>query len=991
MTPFLKLVAQAYIKHHSADLHHFCFVFPNKRSGLFFEDYLRAELHGRVAMMPEITNITDFTASLTEYTEASRFDMIFTLFNEYRKINGADIEFDKFVFWADMLISDFNDIDRHLVNPDEIFVNIRRLREISANYLTDEQRDLIKHYWGEDCFENVGFSDDERFWNHIDYDGKGNNRAKEKFFKLWEILSPLYHAYTDSLAAKGLASSGRISRLAAESLNPKHGGNFEADYERYIFVGFNVLSPAEIEIFSRLHRRELADFYWDCNSPLLRNFHNRAARFVLRNKKVFPSLYDIGEEEIQSIPEIEILGVPSQIGQVKMVGERLKQMGADGAIKSVSNAIDTAVVLPNEGLLIPLLHSLPEEFTAINITMGFPMRYNPMASLFRSIVTLRLHGRQRDDDTYYYYEDVEALLSAPPVRMISPDEADNVITKIRSSRLFNVPYSVIAETAPSYEAFFRPITDINQNEAIRDMLLDICDVLSKTHSVNDSSLQIKFISAYAEAVNNLFDAAHNYHIDIPAPAFFKLVERGLMTSTVQFSGEPLLGLQVMGVLETRALDFENVVMMSLNEHVFPRKHYTRSFISDALRRDFGMATLDFQESIYAYYFYRLLSRAKRATLVYDSRNVGGLRNNEMSRYLSQLLYLAGRDKIKYTAATFSPQAFEVEPICIHKTPEIMAKLAEFCSDGSGRFLSASSIKTYINCPFEFYLSKVERYSEEEELTDFMDYSTYGNIIHDVMQQIYDGFAPQPGTPYTVTKEMLEPLLEKQNTTIDRLIVKNINLKYHRLNEDKLMSPLKGESLILSALMKDSVEAMLAYDIQLCPFEYIGSEVTFEGKLKISDNLSVNFQQRVDRIDRIRCESDAYPGSIMRFIDYKTGKDALKAQSLEAVFSGDHKVKAFLQLILYCHFYNQLHGTDEPVQPMIYSVNNIALNKKAEPLRIANEVLTDYHDVIDQFLPLLRQTVEEIFDADTPFRQAESSEACTFCQFKDICERKAVKY
>ncbi|MDE6383311.1 MAG: PD-(D/E)XK nuclease family protein [Paramuribaculum sp.] len=948
---------------------------------------MRKELSGSVVLMPEISNITDFTSSLSDLTEATRFDMLFTLFSEYRTITDSDIEFDRFVFWADMLISDFNDVDRYLVDPDALFVNVKRLREISANYLSDEQRELLRHYWGDECFDNTGFDSDDRFWNHIDY---GDSSPKAKYFRLWEILAPLYHAYTDSLAAQGLASPGHLSRLAAGMLSPKSPLEFHPEFERYIFVGFNVLSTAEIEIFSQLQRMGLADFYWDCNSPMMRNAHNRAATFVMRNQQMFPSRFDLGEEAITDLPDIHIIGVPSQIGQVKITEKCLKEMVAQGTIPDPSDAIDTAVVLPNESLLIPMLHSLPGEFPAVNVTMGFPMRYNPMAALFRLIVALRLHARQKNGDTLYFYEDVIAILSSPAIRAVSPAQADSVTAEIRKSRLFNVPYSFLATDAPDFKAIFRPIEPSADNTAIRNLLIDICSLLSEHASEAVSAFQLNFIKSYAEAVNELFDAARHYDIRIDTPAFFKLVERTLISGSVRFSGEPLCGLQIMGVLETRALDFENVIMLSLNERVFPRKHYTRSFISDALRRDYGMATLDFQESIYAYYFYRLLSRAHTATLIYDSRNVGGLRNNEMSRYLSQLLYIAGRDRIRHTTASFTARIFDSLPITISKTPEVMAKLDEFRRPESGRALSASSIKTYINCPLEFYLSKIERYYDDDELTDYMDYSTYGTIIHDVMQQIYDSFAPAPGQPYTVTGSMLSPLLDKKSHTIDRLITENINRTYHRLPDSGLLTPLSGESLILAEIMKDSIIGMLRHDLTLCPFEYIGSEVEFTGSLKVTDSISVNFLQRVDRIDKARVSDDSSAPQSIRFIDYKTGRDALKAPSMEAVFA-DHSVKAFLQLILYCHFYNQTKGTDIPIQPMIYSVNKIAQKRKAEPLVIGKQTILDYHDVIEEFLPMFESKIIELFDPDVPFTQAPSSDACKFCQFKDICERKESKY
>lgn len=975
MKAFLQRVADVYVSRHAADLFRMCFIFPNKRSGLFFEDYLTAALKGTYMLMPEVTNITDFTASISNLSEATRFDMLFTLFDQYRKIFGDEVEFDKFVFWADMLIGDFNDVDRYMVDARALFVNVKRLREISANYLTSEQKELLKRYWGDDCFDKVGYDDGDRFWNHLTED---ESDTQKRFFKLWEALAPMYQGYTDSLSAKGLASPGRLSRLAAEALNPRHGGDFVPNHTRYVFVGFNVLSTAEIEIFTRLQQRDLADFYWDCNSPMLNIEYNQAARFVKCNMRMFPSRYDIGEKPFTTLPDITIKGVPSAVGQVKIVNATLRQMIESKQIADPSNAIDTAVVFPNESLLIPMLHSLPEALASINVTMGFPMRYNPLASLFHLIITLRLHERGAAGESTFYYEDVEAIVSSPAISTLAHEQADNLMDTIRRDRLFNVPFGVIAKLAPRLMPIFIPIAYSPDNSGILNYLMGICTMLKEVRGSDGIALHSRFIDAYEDAINELYDAACEYRVEMEPQAFFRLVERALSTSAIRFKGEPLKGLQLMGVLETRALDFDNVIMLSLNERIFPRKHYTRSFISDALRRDFGMATLDFQESIYAYYFYRLLSRAKRATLIYDSRTVGGLRNNEMSRYLLQLLYIGGRDNMLHTTANFSTQAFDKYPIKVDKTPDVKAKLMGFCNDDGFR-LSASTINHYIECKLKFYLSSVESYREEEELTDYMDSSTYGTVVHDTMQQIYESMQGPDHKPVTVQKPMIEALLKKGNLTVEKMLRANINRLYLRKKETEYDAPLEGEALIHSEVMYTSIMNMLRYDLTLCPFEFVAAEYKVDGKLRVNDRLTVNFTQRIDRIDRVNGR--------LRFIDYKTGTDPLSAKSISDAFTlRKNRPKAMLQLILYSHFYNMQRGVDEPIQPMIYSVNDISLNGEALPLNIAGEELTDYHQALEEFIPLLDETLSELFLSDTPFTQAEDEEYCKFCQFKELCER-----
>lgn len=969
MTPFLQQIAGIYAREELDSLGNYCFVFPNKRSATFFQHYLKEALSDNVAFLPKITNISEFIASQSDLQQATRYELLFTLFNEYNRLLEKKVEFEQFIFWGEMLLSDFNEVDQYLVDVDRLFVNLQRYKEISANFLTPQQIEVIERYWGENrSDEAVG-----RFWKHID----GKKDAQKKFLQLWEVLRPLYHAYRDILESEGLASSGMLYRNAVDRLSALASAD-ELEFKRYIFVGFNVLSTSETHIFKSLQRLGAADFYWDFNSPALRMDDSRAAKFIAKNIRQFPSLYQLEETEIDHLPNISIIGVPSNIGQVKEAGEIIGKWTEQGLIEQPENALDTSVVLPDESLLIPMIHSIPDVIESINVTMGFPMKLSPMSTLVRNIVSLQLRSRIQEGQRRYFYEDVNTLLTAGAIRSIAPEKIEQLKEIIRRDRLFTIPASLIIETVGELEPIFHPIDDSDNIENIRLYIERLCEFLRQNVATADMA-QEKFIESYLNASAELFDAAKRFNIRMKGNSFFKLVERAIASDTIRFSGEPLSGLQVMGVLETRALDFRNIIMLSMNERVFPRRQYSRSFIPNALRHGYGMATIDFQESIFAYYFYRLISRAENVTLIYDARSVGGNRSNEISRYLAQLLYFFGKERISHSLKNYKSQRFTRGEISIAKDDRIM-KLIDRYRAGGPKNLSASTLNEYISCPLGFYLKNIEGFNAEDEINDYIDSSTYGTIVHNLAQRIYQTFQDAERNPVTVTESMLSPLTKKDNPTLDIYITEEINRIYNHYSDDRLRTPLVGETLILGRVIREALTAMLREDIKLCPFSFVAAEKEMTGTLTINPTLSINFKQIIDRIDIAQ--------GTMRFVDYKTGMDLMRAPSIPSMFNGESsaRAKAIMQLMLYCHIYNTFNNSDQPIKPLIYKILDIP-KRGVESLKINRQAVTDYHEFSDEFVENLNVKIEEIFNPDVKFTQTKKERNCTFCQFKALCGRE----
>lgn len=985
-TPFLKQVALYFRNTQPRQLVKMLFVFPNKRSTTFFKHYLREALPpGSAYVEPECMDMSKFVSRYSPLAEASRHEMLFTLYDAYTRIateHGDEshiIPFERFIFWGDMLIGDFNDVDRYLVDPETIFTNIQRLKEIESDYLSEDQKEVIRRYWSaeESSLQNTP----GRFWKHIgDGDGSG---PRHRFARLWELLGPLYQAYHSLLSHAGLTTSGLAYRQAADEAG---SSRIDSTVEHFVFVGFNVLTAAEMKIFRRLKATGRSSFFWDFNSPALADPTNKAGRFIRRNMEDFPMPDDFNEPEITTFPDIEIIGIPSNVGQAKMAGRIITKWRSRRLISPAPDKLDTAVVLPDESLFLPLTNSIPPSVSHMNVTMGFPMRLSPVSALIGTYNILQKNARRcKGQVVSYYFDDVRALLTTPLVHDLAPDEVNLVNREITRSRLYQLPPEKLKQMAPTLFPLLTPLDrDASVSQTI-DILLLISGTIKQLLSPDDK-VQTRFVESFEESVKSIGAAAAMHHVDMKADTFLSMVTRAVRGDTIAFKGEPLRGLQIMGMLETRALDFTNIIITSMNEQIFPRKMHTRSFIPDMLRRAYGMATSDFQESIFAYYFYRLIARADNVALIYDSRMVGGTRNNEMSRYLTQLLYAYPQAKVRHTAAGFKPSSFSLKPTTIAKTPEIMDKLRLYATPGSGANLSASSINKYINCPLEFYLEYVEMFKPGSELVDYVDASTYGSIVHHVMEHIYT-----PGgdsdCPAVVTREMIDRLLhEKSPSCLDNLITQAINKYFYKNKDADHPQPLAGETLVLHKVIRTNLITLLELDRLVTPFTMLGVEEEIKGSFKVNDHLAINFIQKIDRVDSIS-DPDDPSKELVRIIDYKTGSDSLKASGVESFFTPSaDRPKAFMQLFFYCHAWCRKHHHSEAVKPMIYKLRDIAAYKLFD-LTIGKEKVTDYRPYIDSYLELFRNTISEIFDPDVPFRPAKDDHACLFCQFSSLCFRE----
>lgn len=1057
MKPFLYSIAEAYLRNEPENIIDCCFVFPNKRSAVFFHHaFARAsrELGVRTPHPASVT-ISDFVEGMTTGVKGERMEMIFILYQAYREViyrhAGADsharaiaelVDFNRFQRWADMLLGDFNDVDMYMVDPAELFPNLERYREISANYVSPEVLEEIRRHWHIDRIPEFGDS----FWNHIIHSGDDpeedsaddSSRGKAvEFFRLWQVMLEVYDSFRQRLRKAGLYYSGMAYAEACSHIRSTPRSGFP--YRRYVFVGFNMLTKVEETIFSLLKEKPgedlynndaFADFYFDNASPAFALEGNPTAVLLERYVKKFPPLYDC-VEPVEGFPKIEITGVASTVGQTKLAGAIVGTLYPAAFHPDMLRK--TAVILPQESLAQGILSALPERISPVNLTMGYRLRDSQVASLVRNIVSMHLRSRKsRGIVPTFFYEDVIKVMTHPLMRQTFPRECNRLVYDININRRYNIEAPYIALTYPELATVFRYVEDSGSAdevfgyfERLFRWLLDCWKVASESSEKNggedtDERFDIDghnlgedltvqsgaivdrmLVRAYLRAVGRLRSLTARYmgkeDIFLADSTLFHLMERITGGETVSFEGRPLNGLQVMGVLEARALDFENVIVPSMNERIFPRRHYQKSFIPPHLRSAYGMATQEHQESIYAYHFYRMISRARRVFLIYDARTQG-VGAGQMSRYLSQLIHL-------YRPRGLSSRVlgYRMNPVAdihleVRKTPEILARLERYRSRENPLYLSASALNTYINCPLSFYLSYIAGYKREDDFNDFMDQSTFGTILHGVLEDLYTmGRQSLPAGKFT--RQALEALMGRE-TEIRKAIVRRINRHYNFLGDDNL-TELKGDAEIFGELMRKYVMLTLRREIEAGEFIFLHGEYGIPMRLAIkgqSGSEEINFKYSIDRVDRL-FRSDG--SSVLRVIDYKTGEDPTEIIEIKDMFcdrGSKYRAKAMMQLFLYCQALTQSQALDEPVQPWIYSLRKVATTPFS-PLRITELKpdggrgrkipIEDYREYVVEFNDLMLDVLHDFFNPEIPFSAAEGTHACRFCKFSDLCRKKSV--
>lgn len=962
MKPFLYQVATLFYQQYGAEIHRLAFVFPNRRAGLFFQKYL-SEISEIPLFSPSILTINDLFMQLSGKHPADKIQMLFRLYELYKQRSGSSESFDEFIYWGEMLLNDFDDIDKYMVDARMLFRNVSDLKSLDDdfNYLSPEQVQAIRSFWSS-------------------FYPKGDSPNQQHFLELWEILYDLYAGLRTSLAKDGCGYDGMIFREVVEQLEKEPMSDFP--FDQVVFVGLNALSVSEERLLLALQKKGVADFYWDYVGPWVTDPENKASFFLERNLRFFPSRMQLPTTEpVQA--EIRVMGVPSAIGQAKQVYPILQAL-ADEQQLTDESALRTAIVLPDEHLLVPVLNAIPEAIQHINVTMGYPLAGTPVAALMEYILTLQKNIRYIDRVPVFYFRDVLPILNHQYVMAAAPEEVSQLVKDMTAgNRIY-----VHAADLNRHELLSILFTPVQNTEELSDYLIHVLEALNaclrnnrpnpddeemiSNSTQTTADIEQEFIFHYFATVNRMKEVMREAKIEMRLDTYFRLLKRMTDLITIPFEGEPLSGLQVMGVLETRALDFDRLIILSMNEGIFPLKKAANSFIPYNLRRGFGLPTYEHQDSVWAYHFYRLIRRAKQVTLLYDTRTTG-LQTGEVSRFVHQLRYHYQYPLID-ELVVYDVASSAVPPISVQKTAEVEKLLSDFLSGGP-RALSASAINTYLDCPLKFYFSVLEQIQEEDEITETVERDVFGSILHKVMEDLY---APFKGK--LVTADLLK-LLRKDQPLLTGTIARAFAELFFK---SPVVRPLEGENFLTGEMIRKYAEKILEQDARFTPFHYIESEKKVRATITLSDRRVVQLKGFIDRVDSL--------DRVLRIVDYKTGSGKLDFESVEGLFDKEAKdrPKAVMQVFLYAWMYQQLSEyTGMPIQPAIYylrtlfqrSFNPVVEQKKG---RGKADKVNSFQDFASDFEGKLRQCLDEIFNLDIPFTQTETGKACAYCSFRGLC-------
>lgn len=959
MESFLKLVAADLYKHTEGNLAHTAVVFPNKRAGLFFNEYLAQESESPI-WSPAYVSISELFRSLSPWEVGDPVKLVCELYKIFRRETQSTETLDDFYFWGEMLISDFDDADKNKVDTDKLFSNLQDLRNIMDDYtfIDDEQEEAIRQF-----FQN--FSIERR------------TALKERFISLWDVLGNIYKGFRESLASQNIAYEGMMYRHVIEHLNVD-----KLPYEKYVFVGFNVLNKVEHTLFTQLKDAGKAVFYWDYDEFYMKENRqavtHEAGEFIRRNLRDFPSPLS-GElfKNLSKPKEVHYIASSTENAQARYLPQWIRN-------NLTTPEKETAVVLCNEALLQPVLHSLPAEVKHVNITMGFPLSQTPVYSFLIALLELHTHGFNFKSGRYTF-QSVVTLLKHPYTRQLT-GQAELLEKELtRNNRFYPLPGELGKD-----EFLTRLFTPLSGNLNLCIRLSETLQQVAGIYQANTSGTEDTdaFNQLYRESLFKAYTTINRFRtlieedeLTVQSETFRRLLVKVLSATNIPFHGEPAIGMQVMGVLETRNLDFRHLVLLSVNEGQLPKSGGDSSFIPYNLRKAFGMTTIEHKIAVYAYYFYRLLQRAERITLMYNTSS-DGLNRGEWSRFMLQFLIEWPHPITRqFLEAGQSPQG--TSPITVEKTPDVMRRmqsLFDVRANPKAKF-SPSALNYYLDCPLKFYYRYVAGLSAPDEVSAEIDSATFGSIFHYAAEHIYKDLTTHGKV---INKEALETLLRNEVKLQDYVDTAFKKLFFNVPQNEK--PEYNGVQLINSAVIARYLKQLLQNDLRHAPFTFIASEMEVDEPIDIQTPKGVIKSRIGGIIDRM----DSKDGTL-RIVDYKTGGDADTPPHVESLFIPDKKRSNYVfQTFLYAAIMCRKQPTMK-IAPALLYIHRAATEtyspviQMGEP-RKPKEAVEDFSKYEKEYRERLQGLLEEIFNPEKSFTQTEIIEKCTYCDFKALCKR-----
>ncbi len=1007
MEPFLKQIATHYYKEHGEEIHRLCFVFPGRRAGLFFKRHL-SHLADKPLFSPKATTLKDLLLGLSPAEELDRTALLFELYNSYREIAPEAEPFDQFLFWGDIILKDFNEIDRHLIPATMLYSNLKDYRELDSDFsfLNERQVEAIRSFW--DSFSPTK-------------GGETEDSCQQNFLEFWQLLSPLYTRFQSRLDAQGKGYAGMMVRRTAELLKKRetsvrellqsaYRGNDEAP-KKYVFAGLLALSPAEEYILSRMKDEGLCEFCFDDESPLIQSGGSLACTILDHDKEVFGQTFGwksqstAGGEDASvptKTPTIRVIRTASEIVQAKLLPRLIEELYPAGYTDS--NGIETAILLPDERMLMPVLNSLVDTVERINVTMGYPLAQSSISLLADKWIKAQANMRTIHDVLHFRTEAAIDLLNSLLLSPLLTDKSRRLMKTLEGTKTFYISATELQCDSLTKHLFTPPA----DGSALLDTLFALLESIAQSIEVNRPSneeedkaeqvanIELEQLYYYRNTVNRLKGLISEAAMTM-SPQSAALLLQGLITGTaIPFEGEPLIGVQIMSMEETRALDFEHLIILSANEGKLPSRTHETTMIPYTLRRGYGLPVNEINEATQIYDFFRLLPRAKRVTMLYDARTdqSGG---GEESRYIRQMRYLFDTP-IEVQELHLIGSLPNSPHISVPKEGETLKKLYRFLetpqdehasSDLKLPALSASSINTYAACPLRFYYEYVRGIREENAPEELMAANDFGTVVHRAMELIYQPCC----SGGEVSTQMLSQWLDPANAIIARTVRQAYSEEY--LHTKDVKGQLTGLNHLYCVMIEKYVRRILEHDKSIAPFRYIASEKRVRGSLALSNGHRVRLQGVIDRIDE-------FPGEVRRIVDYKSGGVSASLKSWDSLFShingkpGKDQPSAISQTLFYAFMMRtQMEKDGEkrnlPLCPTIYSFQSLYKDKDEYTGVICvpesgggYSSLTDFDQIRDTFEEKLRRRLDQMFDPDIPFAGTDDTKVCSYCPFVTIC-------
>ncbi|MFK7953677.1 MAG: PD-(D/E)XK nuclease family protein [Ekhidna sp.] len=953
MNTFLSEVADQLLEKHGDELGECTVVFPNRRAGLFLKKHLSQKIDKPV-WSPEVKSLEDFLFQYSPIKKADTLSLVFELFEAFKKHQPASEGFESFYFWGEMLLRDFEEVDHYLVNPKQLFHHIKSDRQIAEDFyfLDPEQEKIIQKFWQE-FFPTA-------------------SKTQEQFVDTWKILAPVYDSFKERLKEDQVGYTSHIYRELMDSIKEK---NIQSG--PIIFAGFNAMTPVEEFLMKFFVTEHKAEVIWDIDSYYLDSELQEAGSFLRQYQKdsIFGSTFpkDIPNRIAQEKP-VHVTGVSLEVGQAKAIGEQVKELLDSGNVE----ANEIVIVLPQEYMLFPVLNALPENVEKLNVTMGYPLKETPLFGLLEAALEVQEHSQLSSTNgiTFYHKPTID-VLSHPYLYKEDKDPLDKLIKSIRKNNQIRVFHQDILDIQSTLlNTIFRQMKD---GENFAKYLKSVVEVLGQ-QVVERFGLEREYLYHFQQLLGRLDEILDKQVIEVDLKTFKSLFRKAARSMKIPFSGEPVEGLQVMGALETRNLDFKYVFMLNMNEGIFPSPQRNGSFMPYRIRRAFNLPTFEVQDAIFSYLFYRLFQRADQLSFYYNMYADFGL-SGEVSRFIRQIEQESGLNIIRQKLSN-AIQVKENKPISIEKTTDILEKLQYYTENGRSK-LSASALNTYFDCRLKFYFKYVLRLFTKDEMSDELDARNFGNVLHNTLEYLY-----------------LDAIKDRPNRTIEQIDFKRIKdsvdgaiakaFREHFGMGEKRKFELKDRNLVMADLIRKFVMEIVEMDEKYAPFEIVSleKEENYKRSLAIEADgktHQITLGADIDRVDRKE--------GVVRVIDYKSGRDDKEIVNVEKVFDRtpasnwkSGRNKAGFQTIFYAWLYASKKGHEDAIVPGLLNMSELFQPDFDLRLKMDGEPMKDARIHLSEFENHLSSLLSELYGMDQPFDQTEDEKKCSYCDFKGMCGR-----